>query len=183
MKPIRIPLSIILVTTGVTVGGMSSAGASNAVIPICTSSQILFTRGPSQPRDIRRPPYILLIFTNSGSTCTISGVPSVQPVYGKSDKFVGPVAQNILWSAHGTSARVILSKGRSASSPWFYNQPKDNYTPSKCAAQQISGALVTLGSIVKQEFIPFNGFVCAKLASTWVQSLIAGQANLNSHQF
>ena len=111
-------------------------------------------------------------FTNTGGTCTLFGVPSLQPVAGTPRHNVGPPSMN---DSRGEMAVLhTLARGASVFSAVSFADT-GNYPSSRCAPAAIAGFDVTLGdgavSFVANRFVPQVQRVCTKLPSVGAKLL------------
>jgi len=148
----------------------SWAGATTT--PKCTPGQISLRVGPAN--GAAGTIYHPIIFTNTGATCVIEGVPALQPgkLSGTSFVAVGPAAKNL--SMGEMPALHTLAKGKSVSVAFGVTET-GNYTPSACKAASAPVVSVVLGSYARGtvSFKPALS-VCTKLASTRTQLIVAG---------
>ena len=155
-----------IVAVGLSVSGLMAGGslpvigsvaASAATARNCVSAQIVVTHGASQ--GTAGTIYYPLVFTNTGATCAIFGVPTVQPVVGSTHHKVGPMARNL--SMGEMPARHVIAKGQSVSVA-FGVVETGNYTPSTCVARSASGVMVALGDFVHSTYVHLAIIVCTK---------------------
>ncbi len=146
--------------------------AGAATPPKCTPGHITLRVGPAN--GAAGTSYHPIIFTNTGATCVIEGVPALQPgkMSGGTFVAVGPAAKNL--SIGEMPALHTLTKGQSVSVAFGVTET-GNYTPSVCKAASASVVSVVLGSYAKGDvtFKPALS-VCTKLASTRTQLIAAG---------
>jgi hypothetical protein len=173
MKTVRSTMAIVgLLAGGFVAGGttlVSTSVASAATAKSCVASQIKVTRGSSQ--GTAGTSYTAIVFTNTGATCTIFGVPAIQPVTGAAHNKVGPPARNE--SVGAMAAIHTLAKNQSVSDAFGYVDT-GNFTPSSCVARKVSGVLVTLASFVPSTYVKLPITVCTKHVSTNTRLIVAG---------
>lgn len=146
----------------------TSVVASGATVASCVPGQMRVTNGAAQ--GTAGTTYIPLIFTNTGATCAIWGVPSVQPVLA-SRRALGPAARN--QSMGEMPIRHVLAKGHSVSVA-FGVVETGNYTTSSCVARSASGVVVALVDFVRPTYLHLPISVCTKRASTITHLIVAG---------
>jgi len=173
MKSIRSTIAIVaLLASAVVAGGttlVSTTVASAAAVKPCVASQIKVTHGPSD--GTAGTVYFPIIFTNTGATCTIFGVPAIQSVSGATHRKVGPSAKSV--SIGLNEAQHSVTKGHSVSSA-FGVVDTGNFPPSTCVAAKASGILVSLGNFVHSTYVALAITVCTKRASTTTRLITAG---------
>ncbi|MGD0053822.1 MAG: DUF4232 domain-containing protein [Acidimicrobiales bacterium] len=170
--------SLLAVAMGFVAGGLvvgggvltpGAASASSTAAPACSSAMLKVTVGRSQ--GTAGTIYYPIIFTNqSGSTCSIYGVPMIQPV-GVGRISIGPVARNT--SRGEMPASHTLKTGQSVSVAFGVIET-GNYTPSTCVAKAARGAVVSMGSFLHNRYVHLNMLVCTKRASTTTHLITAG---------
>lgn len=118
-------------------------------------------------------------FTNiSSKSCTLSGIPSVQPTTGASSGvahiFVGPPSLKEVQSGYGNLIR--LSPGTKASAALGVVET-GNFPASACVAkpfQSLSVGLAGIGSY----WVALSSTTCTKKASTNLRGLVPGASGL-----
>jgi len=148
---------------------LSATPVSGSTIKSCAPAQIKVSHGPSD--GTAGTIYIPIVFTNTGATCTIFGVPAIQPVTGSTHHFVGPIAHNE--SMGEMPALHTLAKGHSVSDA-FGVVATGNFTPSTCVARRAQGVLVSMGSFVTSRYVALAMTVCTKRASTTTRLVAPG---------
>jgi hypothetical protein len=159
------------VTTGAAgaVPGFESALATAAAAKSCTPAQIAVSHGA--PQGTAGTTFIPIIFKDTGATCTIFGVPSVQAVSGKAHHPVGPPARN--QSMGEMPAIHTIAKGQAVSDA-FGVVDTGNYTASTCGARSANGVIVTLGDFVHSRYVKMPITVCTKRSSTTTRLITPG---------
>lgn len=156
-----------LLFAGVVVGSSPSTAATPSP---CTPSGLSVHVG--KPQGTAGTSYYPLIFTNTGtSSCTIFGVPGVQPVSGANRTALGPAATST--SMGMMPALHTLAHNASVSSA-IGVVDTGNYTASTCAAQTANGIIVHLGTFVLARFEPVSWSVCTKRSSVTTRLLAPG---------
>lgn len=168
-----------ILVAGLVAGGLFSGGAlpllgsltaaSATTVKSCVPSQITVTHSAAQ--GTAGTIYIPLVFTNTGSSCALWGVPTIQPVAGRAHRAVGPLARNL--SMGEMPARQVLAKGHAVSVA-FGVVETGNFTPSTCVARSADGVVVTLGSFVRSTYVHLPIKVCTKRASTTTKLVVPG---------
>jgi len=115
--------------------------------------------------------YYPIVFTNTGATCAIFGVPAVQPVVGSMHHAVGPLARSL--SMGEMPVRHVIAKGQSVSVA-FGVVETGNYTPSTCVARSANGVVITLGDFVHSRYVHLAIIVCTKRTSITTRLITAG---------
>lgn len=136
--------AVALTTSGlVATVGFASAGDAATKVPLCLPAHIKLSVGVVQ--GAAGTIFYPVIFTNTGATCTIWGVPSVRPgnlaASGKLT-YIGPLARNT--SMGEMPVLHTLKKGQSVSVDIGVLET-GNYTASTCVAKKAGGLYVTLG--------------------------------------
>jgi len=162
-------LSASSLVAGGTMGFGAATAASAAPVKNCVPSQIAVTHGPAN--GAAGTIYYPIIFTNTGATCALFGVPAVQPVAGAGHHAVGPLARSL--SMGEMPARHVIAKGQSVSVAFGVTET-GNYTPSTCVARSASGVMVTLGSFVTSRYLHLPITVCTKRTSITTRLITAG---------
>ena len=129
MRNVKTVVAALAFLSGVVVGG-AGAAASAATPPKCAPAQMAVSLG--QSNGAAGTIYYPIIFTNTGQTCRIWGVPHIQPVAGARHSPIGPAASN--GSMGQMPAIHTLAKGRSVSVGYGVVET-GNYTPSTCVAR------------------------------------------------
>ncbi|HEY5265271.1 MAG TPA: DUF4232 domain-containing protein [Acidimicrobiales bacterium] len=173
MKSVASALAVLgLVVTGFVVGGpalLSATPASAATAKACKPTHIKVSHGHSD--GTAGTIYYPIVFTNTGATCTLFGIPELQPVTDSTKKTVGPISRNL--SVGEMAAMHTLAKGQSVSDA-FGVVETGNYTASTCVARKAQGVLVTLGSFVISRYVVLPITVCTKRASTTTRLVAPG---------
>ena len=161
VRPIALSLTLAAALTTPLVASTTTAVAA---APSCHSGQLQLKMTRSQ--GTAGATIYSLQFTNTGATCTLFGVLSLQPVAGTPLHNVGPLSMN---DSRGEMAVLhTLQKGQSVVSPISFTDT-DNYPTSRCAPVAITGVRVTLGddavAFVAHRFVPQVERVCTKLPS------------------
>lgn len=173
MKSLRILASAGLLASGLAaVSGALSAGASTVGVRNCSPTHLKVRIGVAQ--GTAGTIYYPIIFTNSGPTCAVFGVPSVQPVVGgasRSHVKVGPPARSV--SIGEMPARHVVKTGGAVSDAFGVTE-SGNYTPSACRPKNAGAIVVSLTNFVNSTYVPLKISVCAKLASTTTKLIVQG---------
>lgn len=143
--------------------------ASAATVKNCVLAQIKVTHGAAD--GTAGTTYYPIVFTNTGATCAIFGVPAIQPVAGSDHHAVGPLARSL--SMGEMPVRHVIAKGQSVSVA-FGVVETGNYTPSTCVAHSANGVVVTLGSFVTSRFVHLPISVCTKRTSITTRLITSG---------
>ncbi len=168
MRHIKSLVAVVAVAAGLVAGGAGSA-ATAATVPSCAPAQMSVRLG--QSNGTAGTIYYAIVFTNTGGTCVIWGVPHIQPVSGANHAAVGPAAGNA--SMGEMPARHTLAKGQSVSVDYGVVE-SGNYTASTCVAKNASGVLVSLTPFVKSTYVKLKISVCTKRVSTKSRLLSPG---------
>jgi len=147
----------------------SVATASAAPVSNCVPAQITVSRGAGD--GAAGTIFYPIIFTNTGATCAIFGVPAIQPVAGKGRHAVGPLARSL--SMGEMPARQVIAKGQSVSVAFGVTEAS-NYPPSACVMRSASGIVVTLGSFVSSRYVHLPIDVCTKRSSVTTRLITPG---------
>ena len=144
-----------------------------AAVPNCTSSQLHVTHGPVMAGFIAEGRKITttLIFTNTGATCAIWGVPSVRAATGKNHAAVGP------WAANQSSgAKVVhhVLKGHAAVSSKY--SAAVYYSLATCHQQSADGVVVVLPKFALPVYLSLAMSVCTGVNSETTQLIQPGTA-------
>lgn len=161
-------LSVALLLGAITLISFSGAPAGSAVAASCAPAHIHTSVGASE--GAAGTIYVALVFTNTGPSCAIWGVPSIQPTL-RSRKPVGPPARN--QSIGEMPARHVLAKGHSVSVAFGVTQTA-NYPASACVARSANGVVVSLGNFVRPTYERLAISVCTKRSSTTTRLIVAG---------
>ncbi len=161
-------LSVSLVLGAIAAISFSGTNASATTVASCTPAHMRASVGTSE--GAAGTIYVALVFTNTGGTCAIWGVPSVQPVLA-SRRPVGPPARNQSMGAMGV--RHVVGTGRSVSVAFGVTQTA-NYPASACVARAANGVVVSLGTFVRPTYLRLAISVCNKRASTTTRLIVAG---------
>jgi hypothetical protein len=167
----------VLLTMGISAGTLVVGGtatfasltASAATVKNCVPSHIKVTHGPAD--GTAGTIYYPIVFTNTGSTCAIFGVPAIQPVAGTDHHAIGPSARSL--SMGEMPVRHVIAKGQSVSVAFGVIEP-GNYTPSTCIVRSANGVVVTLGSFVTSRFVRLPIAACTKRTSITTRLITAG---------
>jgi hypothetical protein len=154
--------------TAISLNAGTGAVAGGATLASCVPAQMRVTHGAAQ--GTAGTTYIPLVFTNTGATCALWGVASVQPVLA-SRRALGPAARN--QSMGEMPARHVLTRGRSVSVA-FGVVETGNFTASSCVAREASGVVVSLASFVRPTYLRLPISVCTKRASTTTRLIVDG---------
>lgn len=160
-------LSLTLLLGAIATISLSST-PTGAATASCTPAHMRATVGSSE--GAAGTIYVALVFTNTGPTCSIFGVPSIQPVLA-SRHHVGPPARN--QSIGQMPALHVLTKGHSVSVAYGVTQTA-NYPASTCVAKSVNGVVVALGSFVRPTYLRLPISVCTTRASTTTRLIVAG---------
>lgn len=173
MKSLRIIASAgLLASVASVASGTISTVAGAASVKNCTPAHLKVSVGAAQ--GTAGTSYYPIIFTNTGPTCALWGVPAVQPVVGGSSHSrvkVGPLARNL--SMGEMPVRQILKSGHSVSDAFGVSE-SGNYTKSACRAKNAGAIVVSLGNFVNRAYVPLTISVCTKLASTTTKLVVPG---------
>jgi hypothetical protein len=174
MKSMRsVLMAVSVCASSVLVGGIAALGASTDAsatsVMNCVPAQIAVTHGAAN--GAAGTIYYPIVFTNTGATCAIFGVPAIQPVAGTPHHPVGPLAQSL--SMGQMPARHVIAKGQSVSVAFGVTET-GNFTPSTCVARSASGVTVTLGTFVTPRFVHLPITVCSKRSSTTTKLITPG---------
>ena len=166
---LRTALTAALLIVSVTVplsASLPSAALATSVAP-CTAAQLKVSFG--HPNGTAGTIYYSLTFTNTGAVCSISGVPSVQPV-ADSVKYlpIGPAARNMSMGQMGVLH--ILKKGQSASAAIGFIET-GNYTPATCRPNTIIFIATSLGAVTNRRVSTGPLSVCTKISSVTTRLL------------
>jgi hypothetical protein len=134
----------------------------------CTAAQLKVTFG--HPDGTAGTIYYSLTFTNTGKNqCSISGVPSVQPVADSVKLLpIGPAARNMSMGQMGVMH--TLKKGQSTSAAIGFVET-GNYTPSTCRPNTIIFLSVSLGAVTNRRVSTGPLSVCTKISSVTTRLL------------
>jgi hypothetical protein len=150
-------------------GTVMVVAASAATVGNCAPTQIKVTHGAAN--GTAGTIYYPIIFTNTGATCAIFGVPAIQPVAGSTHHAVGPLARSL--SMGEMPARHVIAKGQSVSVSFGVTEA-GNYTPATCVMRPASGVVVTLGTFVTSRYVHLSITVCTKRSSVTTRLISAG---------
>jgi hypothetical protein len=168
----------VLIAIGVSAGSLVAVGtvalstattALAAPVKNCASAQLTVTHGAAD--GTAGTIYYPIVFTNTGATCAIFGVPAIQPVTGATHHAVGPLARNL--SMGEMPARHVIARGQSVSVAFGVTEA-GNYTPSTCLMRSAAGVAVALGTFVPSRYVHLSIVVCTKRASTTTRLISAG---------
>jgi hypothetical protein len=180
MKTVRTIVISSVLAGALLSGGLFGFSASTAVATTsaksCVSTQITVSRGATQ--GTAGTTYYALVFTNTGphvklntTSCTLFGVPTIQPVIGAAHRALGPLAKNE--SMGEMPALHTLAVGASVSVA-FGVVDTGNLTASTCGARRARGVVVSLGSFVRPTYLSLPITVCTKVASTTTRLVSPG---------
>ena len=160
----RLTLMSLVLTGTLVTPLLNSTTAVVASAPSCRAGQLHLSMGRAQ--GAAGSTIYNLRFTNVGPTCTLFGVPSLQPVAGNPLHHVGPVSMN---ESRGEMAALhTLTKGQSAVSAVSFTET-GNFPVARCHPASITGVLVTLGdaavTFVAHRFVPQVQSVCTTVPS------------------
>jgi len=168
----------VLVAAGVSLSSLVATGAvafstatsvSAAPVKNCVPAQISVTHGAAD--GTAGTIYYSIVFTNTGATCAIFGVPAIQPVAGGVHHAVGPLARSL--SMGEMPARHVIAKGQSVSVAFGVIEVS-NYTPSTCGMRSANGVVVNLGTFVSSRFVHLSIVVCTQRTSVTTRLITAG---------
>ena len=162
-------LSASSLVAGGTVAFSAATAASATSVKNCVPSQITVTHGSANGAagTVHYP----IVFTNTGATCAIFGVPAVQPVAGSAHHVVGPLARSL--SMGEMPVRHVIAKGQSVSVAFGVTEA-GNFTPSTCVMRSANGVVVTLGTFVSSRYVHLPIVVCTKRTSITTRLITAG---------
>jgi hypothetical protein len=112
-----------------------------------------------------------VIFTVKAGTCTLYGVPAIQPLGGTNHHAVGPVARNA--SIGQMPVLHTVSAGHSVSASIGFGDT-GNYPASRCHAAGVSGIAVTLPSLGTTMHVSLSSSVCTALSSVSTRLIVPG---------
>jgi hypothetical protein len=168
----------VLVAAGLSAGSLVAGGtvafsaattASAAPVKNCVPAQITVTHGAAN--GAAGTIYYPIVFTNTGATCAIFGVPAIRPVAGSAHHAVGPLARSL--SMGEMPVRHVIAKGQSVSVSFGVTEA-GNYSPSTCVMRSASGVVVTLGTFVTSRYVHLPIVVCTKRISITTRLITAG---------
>ncbi|NNN02048.1 MAG: DUF4232 domain-containing protein [Acidimicrobiaceae bacterium] len=184
ITPDRTSLKIALKrAVGVCVGGKTKWTTvhppSFPVAALCTSASIRLSFAPAN--GAAGTIYLPLRFTNvSSSPCSISGIPEVQTLSGRTRNAahatVGPAARKLNLSASGPGTAIRLMPGETASAAYGVTET-GNYTPSRCLAKTVQSLRVRFKSGANW-WQPASFLVCTRLASTSISGVVPSSDGL-----
>ncbi|MFI5035360.1 MAG: DUF4232 domain-containing protein [Acidimicrobiales bacterium] len=169
MKTAKTLITLAAAVGGLVVGGGGSA-ASASPTPSCKPAQMVVSRGAAQ--GTAGTIYYPIIFTNTGGTCTIFGVPHIQPVVGPMHHALGPAAGNA--SMGEMPALHRLARGQSVSVGYGVTE-SGNFSVASCHPKTANGILVSLTPFVKSTFVKMTISVCTSRVSTHSRLLSPGK--------
>lgn len=172
MRNAKSVVAALAVVGGLVAGGAGSVASASSP-PSCTPGQMVLSVGPAN--GTAGTTYYPIVFTNTGGTCVIWGVPHIQPVAGANHHAVGPAAGNA--SMGEMPARHTLAKGQSVSVAYGVVDT-GNYTPSTCVAKNASGVRVSLSPFVKATYVKLSILTCTKRVSTKSRLLSPGKTGV-----
>lgn len=141
--------------------------AGAAVAPTCSAAQTKVSFGHFN--GTAGTFYYSLTFTNTGSTCSLSGVPAVQPVANSVTlRKVGPAARNDSIGKMGVLH--TLRHGQSVSSSIGFVDT-GNYSVSICRPAWIWRISVNFGNIRNRRVATAKLSVCTKISSVTTRLL------------
>ena len=156
--------------TGAGVLGIAVAPAWGLNAKSCVSASLKVSLGTVQ--GTAGTIYHPIVFTNVGSsTCTIFGVPVIQPVSGTGHRAIGPLARNL--SMGEMPAMHLLAKGRSVSVAFGVTET-GNYTRSTCVTRAADGVVVSVGPFLHSRYVHLPIDVCTKRTSISTKLITAG---------
>lgn len=169
MKILRLLLASIALSGGAALATTALAPpASSAPVPACVTSQIHVSAG--QAEGAAGTTFVPLVFTNTGATCALEGVPAIHAVTA-SRHAVGPTARSL--SGGKAAVLRVLATGRAASVALGVVDT-GNYPVADCHAKEAAGVEVRLGRYVAETFIPMRISVCTSRASLTTQLVVPG---------
>ncbi|NNN08190.1 MAG: DUF4232 domain-containing protein [Acidimicrobiaceae bacterium] len=174
MKPLRVLLSAGLLTSGLAVmsGVLGASVADAAGNRSCSLPHLTVKVGTAQ--GAAGTIFYPIVFTNTGTTCVLSGVPRVQPVLGgvvRSNRSVGPAARNL--SMGQMPVRHVIAQGHSVSVAFGVTET-GNYSARTCRAKNAGAVVVSLAPFVSPTYVALKISVCTKIASTTTRLLTPG---------
>jgi Protein of unknown function (DUF4232) len=164
-------LSLAVLLGGLTVASGFVATSALASTPSCKQSTLKVHLGLTQ--GAAGTMYTPIIFTNIGpTTCSIFGVPGVQPGNLVASGFhpVGPPSQNMSIGMLGSLHKI--KHGQSVSSAFGAGET-GNYTAGQCVAANTNALRIVFASYWRG-VLRMKNSVCTKLASTHVQLIVIG---------
>jgi hypothetical protein len=172
-------ISSLLVATGLVATGLvTGAGVFGVAVPpawgviakSCVPVNLKVSLGTVQ--GTAGTIYHPIVFTNVGSlSCTIFGVPVIQPVRGAGHRAVGPLARNL--SMGEMPAMHQLAEGQSVSVAFGVTET-GNYTRSTCVPRAADGVVVSVGSFLHSRYVHLPIDVCTKRTSISTKLITAG---------
>lgn len=156
-------------------GALLSAGPSSAAslqphaVHPCSPSNVTVRLGAWQ--GTAGTFYVPVIFTVKAGTCTLYGVPAIQPLGGTNHHPVGPVAQNA--SIGQMPVLHTVSAGHSVSASIGFGDT-GNYPAARCHAAGVNGIAVTLPSLGATKYVALSSSVCTALSSVSTRLIVAG---------
>ncbi|MGH9021008.1 MAG: DUF4232 domain-containing protein [Acidimicrobiales bacterium] len=151
----------------------AGAVASATSVGNCTPSQISVSLGHSN--GAAGTIYYPIVFTNTGATCVIWGLPHIQPVAGSPRVALGPAAHSE--SMGEMPARHTISKGQSVSVDFGVTE-SGNFTASTCVAKNATGVRVFIPGFVTAHYLTLKISVCTKRSSTSTRLLTPGSTGI-----
>ena len=162
-------LALVVAAAGITIPTESVVASADTAQNLCTAGQIHVSLGRFQ--GTAEATVVPLIFTNTGSTCTIYGVPAVQPVADAVRlRPVGPPAHNDSMAMY--PALHQLRKGQSVSALLRFTET-GNYSVGTCKPAAIGGLVVSLLN-VSHHYVRFPQTVCTALPSVATRLIGSG---------
>jgi len=173
MKSLRILTSAGLLASGLLLtSGASLTSAAAATVSSCAPAHLRVSLGVAQ--GAAGTIYHPVVFTNTGPTCSVFGVASIQPVVGGPSHnlaAVGPAARN---ASMGEMPVIhVVKKGQSVSDA-FAVVETGNYTASTCKPRTAGAIEVFLGNFVRRTYVNLTISVCTARASTSTRLLAPG---------
>ncbi len=159
--------SLLLSTVAVPLSASLPTAAFGVGVAPCTGAQLRVSFG--HPDGTAGTIYYSLTFTNTGERCSLSGVPSVQPVADSVALLpIGPAARNMSMGQMGVLH--MLSKGQSTSASIGFIET-GNYTPSTCRPSTIHFIVTSLGAVTNRRVGTGPLSVCTKRSSVTTRLL------------
>jgi hypothetical protein len=172
MRTVKSYLAVAATVAGVFVGGSGTASSAATTLS-CTPAQMVVTRGMTN--GAAGTIYHVLIFTDTGGSCALWGVPAIQPVVGPSHRALGPAAANA--SMGVMPARHVLTRGRSVSVAYAVVET-GNFSAASCKPKNADGVLVSLSPFVRSTYVKMAISVCTARVSTRSRLITPGRTGV-----
>jgi hypothetical protein len=172
----RALLTASLVIAGVTFeGSVATASAKKTAVTFCAVKSL--TEKTGRTGAAAGTAYTDLVFTNRGATtCSLSGIPKAQPVFGLKHTPVGPSASINRITGRGGLVKLAAHKG--VANVLYAMSTAENYPKAKCIPKYATGVVITLRSstrlLLTTYFAMSKKLVCTKLQSTTIAGVTAG---------